>query len=73
MTSSSPVTRAQTLLPWCTLTDAAGKPLDFAPHVFRRIFTTDAIMNGMPPHIAQLLLGHKDINTTMGYKAVYPE
>ena len=30
-------------------------------------------MNGMPPHIAQLILGHKDINTTMGYKAVYPE
>jgi hypothetical protein len=30
-------------------------------------------MNGMPPHIAQLLLGHKDINTTMGYKSVYPE
>ena len=30
-------------------------------------------MNGMPPHIAQLLLGHRDINTTMGYKAVYPE
>ena len=27
----------------------------------------------MPPHIAQLILGHKDINTTMGYKAVYPE
>src|SRR5260370_5299616 len=39
----------------------------------RRIFATDAIMNGMPPHIAQLILGHKDINTTMGYKAVYPE
>ncbi|NMO56070.1 tyrosine-type recombinase/integrase [Actinoplanes sp. TBRC 11911] len=52
---------------------STGKPLDFAPHDFRRIFTTDAIMNGMPPHIAQLLLGHKDINTTMGYKAVYPE
>ena len=30
-------------------------------------------MNGMPPHIAQLILGHRDINTTMGYKAVYPE
>jgi integrase len=28
--------------------------------------TTDAIMNGMPPHIAQILLGHKNINTTMG-------
>ena len=55
------------------LTDATGKPLGFAPHDFRRIFTTDAIMNGMPPHIAQLLLGHKNINTTMGYKAVYPE
>jgi len=55
------------------LTDSTGKPLDFAPHDFRRIFTTDAIMNGMPPHIAQLLLGHKDINTTMGYKSVYPE
>jgi hypothetical protein len=30
-------------------------------------------MNGMPPHIAQLVVGHRDINTTMGYKAVYPE
>ena len=27
----------------------------------------------MPPHIAQLVVGHRDINTTMGYKAVYPE
>ena len=31
------------------------------------------IMHGMPPHIAQLVAGHRDINTTMGYKAVYPE
>jgi integrase len=52
---------------------SSGQPLTFTPHDFRRIFTTEAIMNGMPPHIAQLLLGHKDINTTMGYKAVYPE
>ena len=29
-------------------------------------------MNGMPPHIAQVVFGHKDITTTMGYKAVYP-
>jgi hypothetical protein len=29
-------------------------------------------MNGMPPHITQLVVGHRDINTTMGYKAVYP-
>jgi hypothetical protein len=27
----------------------------------------------MPPHIAQLVAGHRDINITMGYKAVYPE
>ena len=30
-------------------------------------------MNGMPPHIAQLVVGHRDVNTTMGYKAIYPE
>ena len=55
------------------LTDASGKPLRFVPHDFRRIFVTDAIMHGMPPHIAQLVAGHRDINVTMGYKAVYPE
>jgi integrase len=42
-------------------------------HDFRRLFITDAIMHGMPPHIAQLVAGHRDINTTLGYKAVYPE
>ena len=42
-------------------------------HDFRRLFITDAIVHGMPPHIAQLVAGHRDINTTMGYKAVYPE
>jgi hypothetical protein len=50
-----------------------GQPLRFVPHDFRRIFITEAVMNGMPPHIAQLIVGHRDINTTMGYKAVYPE
>jgi hypothetical protein len=55
------------------LTDAGNQPLHFVPHDFRRLFITDAILNGMPPHIAQLVCGHKDINTTMGYKAVYPE
>ncbi|MFE2471195.1 Tn3 family transposase [Streptomyces mirabilis] len=58
----------------CTgLSDTAGQPLAFSPHDFRRLFITDAIMNGMPPHIAQLVVGHRDINTTMGYKTVYPE
>lgn len=56
------------------LTATDGTPLRFTPHDFRRhLFITDAIMHGMPPHIAQLVAGHRDINTTMGYKAVYPE
>src|SRR6266516_1805428 len=56
------------------LTDpATGNPLHFTPHDFRRIFITDAILNGLPPHIAQVIAGHHDINVTLGYKAVYPE
>ena len=55
------------------ITDNAGNPLKFVPHDFRRIFITDAIMHGMPPHIAQLVAGHRDISVTLGYKAVYPE
>jgi hypothetical protein len=54
------------------LTDAAGDPLMFSPHDFRRIFVTDAIMSGLPPHIAQVICGHKNIDTTIGYKAIYP-
>ncbi len=54
------------------LTGANGDPLIFSPHDFRRIFVTDAIMSGLPPHIAQIICGHKNIDTTIGYKAVYP-
>jgi hypothetical protein len=50
-----------------------GQPLHYTPHDFRRIFITDAILNGLPPHIAQVIAGHRDINVTLGYKAVYPE
>ena len=57
-----------TALAGAGLTDAASQPLRLTPHDFRRIFITDAVMNGMPPHIAQLVAGHADINTTMGYK-----
>jgi integrase len=76
---SRPISAA-TIRRWITaalegtgITDASGQPLAFKPHDFRRIFATDAIMNGMPPHICQLLMGHASITTTMGYKAVYPE
>ena len=56
------------------LTDpTTGDPLHFTPHDFRRLFLTDAILNGLPPHIAQVIAGHRDINVTMGYKAVYPD
>lgn len=55
------------------IADPSGKPLNFTPHDFRRMFITDAIRNGMPPHIAQLVAGHRQIGTTMGYTAVYPE
>ncbi len=71
---------AATIRRWVTgalegtgITEASGQLLAFKPHDFRRIFATDAIMNGMPPHICQLLMGHSSITTTMGYKAVYPE
>ncbi len=55
------------------LTDAANNPLMFTPHDFRRLFATDALRSGLPPHIAAKILGHADLGTTMGYAAVYPE
>lgn len=55
------------------LTDPSGQQLRFTAHDFRRIFITDAILNGLPPHIAQIIAGHRDIGVTMGYKAVYPD
>ena len=30
-------------------------------------------MSGLPPHIAQIIAGHRDVNVTLGYKAVYPD
>jgi hypothetical protein len=53
--------------------DTSGAPLRYTPHDFRRIFITDAILSGLPPHIAQVIAGHRDINVTLGYKAIYPE
>ncbi|MFJ8437170.1 tyrosine-type recombinase/integrase [Kitasatospora sp. NPDC094019] len=52
--------------------DALGLDPALEFHSLRRFFITDAIMNGLPPHIAQIVAGHSDINSTMGYKAVYP-
>jgi hypothetical protein len=64
----------QTVLASTGLVDPAdGSPLNYTPHDFRRVFITDAIMNGLPPHIAQIIAGHRDINVTLGYKAIYPD
>ncbi|MFJ1550592.1 tyrosine-type recombinase/integrase, partial [Streptomyces sp. NPDC088246] len=49
------------------ITDSSGHPLLFQPHDFRTMFITEAILNGLPPHIAQVIAGHSNINTTMGY------
>ncbi|WP_406067713.1 site-specific integrase [Streptomyces sp. NBC_01020] len=51
----------------------AGDPLEWRPHDFRRIFVTDAIRSGLPPHIAAKICGHAALDTTMGYAAIYPE
>jgi len=51
----------------------AGRPIKLTPHDFRRIFATDALASGMPPHIIQQLMGHKSIVTTQGYAAIYPQ
>jgi Phage integrase family len=52
---------------------AAGKTLEWRPHDFRRIFVTDALRSGLPPHIAAKICGHALLDTTMGYAAIYPE
>jgi integrase len=55
------------------LRDAAGQPLNYRPHDFRRMFTTAAVSGGLPVHIAARLLGHKSIATTEAYMAVFQE
>jgi integrase len=55
------------------LTDAAGTPLEFKPHDFRRIFTTEAVAAGLPVHIAARLLGHASVTTIEPYLAVFQE
>lgn len=75
--STIPYTSIQNLL--CqTLTraglrDAAGQPLRYTPHDFRRIFATDAVAGGLPIHIVARLLGHANINTTQAYLAVFDD
>ncbi|RPK46821.1 site-specific tyrosine recombinase XerC [Streptomyces sp. ADI92-24] len=55
------------------LTGPANEQLRYTPHDFRRIFVTDALRSGLPPHIAARICGHRTVDTTLGYAAIYPE
>lgn len=55
------------------LRDAAGQPLNFTAHDFRRIFATEAVTGGLPVHIAARLLGHHSLSTTQAYLAVFQD
>ena len=55
------------------LTNTSNQPLMFTPHDFRRLFVTDAIRTGLPPHIAAKICGHQVLDTTMGYAAIYAD
>lgn len=55
------------------LTDRAGNPLHLTPHDFRRVFTTTAVQDGLPLHIASKILGHRHLTSTQPYTAVFQE
>ncbi len=50
----------------------SGRRVRFTPHDLRRVFATAALASGLPPHIVQVLMGHKNIATTQIYAAIYP-
>lgn len=47
--------------------------LKLTPHDFRRLFASEAVSSGLPPHIVAKILGHEHLSTTEHYMAVYPE
>lgn len=55
------------------LTDAAGRPLRYTAHDFRRMFATEAVTGGLPVHIAARILGHRNLATTQAYLAVFQD
>lgn len=55
------------------LRDAAGEPMHFNAHDFRRMFVTEAVTGGLPVHIAARVLGHQSVTTTQGYLAVFQD
>lgn len=55
------------------LTDHAGNPVYLTPHDFRRVFTTTAVQDGLPLHIASKILGHRHLSSTQPYTAVFQD
>lgn len=55
------------------LRDHDGQTLAFTAHDFRRLFITDIVNAGFPIHLAARLVGHKNIEVTRGYTAVYQQ
>jgi integrase len=55
------------------LRDSDGALLRPTPHDFRRLFLTELVANKLPVHIAAQLAGHRSLNTTQGYVAIYPQ
>lgn len=49
-----------------------GRPLDIAPHDCRRVFASEHLNNGTPPHVLRALLGHERLDTVMIYAKLYP-
>ena len=60
-------------LTYAGVRDAAGQPLRYTPHDFRRCFATEAVAGGLPVHIVARLLGHKNLNTSQAYTAVFDD
>jgi integrase len=55
------------------ITDAAGQPLKYTAHDFRRMFATEAVTGGLPVHIAAKILGHRSLASTETYLAVFQD
>lgn len=53
------------------LRDVDGSALYFTPHDFRRLFITDLVNAGFPIHLAAKLVGHRNLDVTNAYAAVY--
>jgi integrase len=65
--------RIQWVLDGDPVRDTDGTALRFTPHDFRRLFATEAVSTGLPIHIAAAILGHRALDTTRAYAAVYPD